>query len=75
RAKVEHVAERIRKRVAEESIVTISVGHSTVKKEMDPDELVKQADQAMYISKTTGKNKVTAYKATEVKKSRTAKAQ
>nr|WP_241764000.1 GGDEF domain-containing protein [Paenibacillus peoriae] len=75
RAKVEQVAERIRKRVAEESIVTISVGHSTVKKEMDPDELVKQADQAMYISKTTGKNKVTAYKATEVKKSRTAKAQ
>jgi two-component system, cell cycle response regulator len=75
RAKVEQVAERIRKRVAEESIVTISVGHSTVKKEMDPDELVKQADQAMYISKTTGKNKVTAYEATEVKKSRTAKAQ
>lgn len=68
RAKVGHVAERIRERVAEESIVTISVGYSTVKKEMNPDELVKQADQAMYISKTTGKNKVTAYKAAEVKK-------
>ncbi|MEK5319472.1 GGDEF domain-containing protein [Paenibacillus sp. FSL L8-0644] len=75
RAKVGHVAERIRERVAEESIVTISVGHSTVKKEMNPDELVKQADQAMYISKTTGKNKVTAYKAAEVKKSRAARAQ
>lgn len=75
RAKVGQVAERIRERVAEESIVTISVGHSTVKKEMNPDELVKQADQAMYISKTTGKNKVTAYKAAEVKKSRTARAQ
>ncbi|MGQ3478865.1 GGDEF domain-containing protein [Paenibacillus sp. TY11] len=75
RAKIEHVAERIRERVAEESIVTISVGHSTVKKEMNPDELVKQADQAMYISKTTGKNKVTAYKAAEVKKSRAAHAQ
>jgi PleD family two-component response regulator len=46
-----------------------------VKKEMNPDELVKQADQAMYISKTTGKNKVTAYKAAEVKKSRAARAQ
>ncbi|MGW8956339.1 hypothetical protein [Paenibacillus sp. NPDC055715] len=33
------------------------------------EELVKQADQAMYISKTTDKNKVTAYKAAEVKKS------
>ncbi|QDY82044.1 GGDEF domain-containing protein [Paenibacillus polymyxa] len=75
RAKVAHVAERIRERVAEESIVTISVGHSTVKKEINPDELVKQADQAMYISKTTGKNKVTAYKAAEVKKSRAARAQ
>jgi diguanylate cyclase (GGDEF)-like protein len=75
RAKVGHVAERIRERVAEESIVTISVGYSTVKKEMNPDELVKQADQAMYISKTTGKNKVTAYKAAEVKKSRAARAQ
>ncbi|MDP1511155.1 GGDEF domain-containing protein [Paenibacillus sp. CMAA1739] len=75
RAKVGHVAERIRERVAEESIVTISVGHSTVKKEINPDELVKQADQAMYISKTTGKNKVTAYKAAEVKKSRAARAQ
>jgi diguanylate cyclase (GGDEF)-like protein len=75
RAKVALVAERIRERVAEESIVTISVGHSTVKKEMNPDELVKQADQAMYISKTTGKNKVTAYKAAEVKQNRAARAQ
>ncbi|MGR6762270.1 GGDEF domain-containing protein [Paenibacillus sp. T2-29] len=75
RAKVAQVAERIRERVAEESIVTISVGHSTVKKEINPDELVKQADQAMYISKTTGKNKVTAYKAAEVKQSRAARAQ
>lgn len=75
RAKVEQLAERIRERVAEESIVTISVGYSTVKKEMTPEELVNQADEAMYISKTTGKNKVTAYKAAEVKKSRTARAQ
>ncbi|MGQ4679312.1 GGDEF domain-containing protein [Paenibacillus polymyxa] len=75
RAKVAQVAERIRERVAEESIVTISVGHSTAKKEINPDELVKQADQAMYISKTTGKNKVTAYKAAEVKQSRAARAQ
>ncbi|MGY5487425.1 GGDEF domain-containing protein [Paenibacillus sp. ALE2] len=75
RAKVALVAERIRERVAEESIVTISVGHSTVKKEINPDELVKQADQAMYISKTTGKNKVTAYKAAEVKQNRAARAQ
>ncbi|WP_314588807.1 GGDEF domain-containing protein [Paenibacillus terrigena] len=60
-AKVEEVAETIRRRVASESIVTISVGHSTLRKGVTTEELVKQADQAMYHSKTTGKNKVTAY--------------
>lgn len=36
RTRVGNVAERIRERVAEENIVTISVGYSTVKKEMSP---------------------------------------
>ncbi|OPA81156.1 hypothetical protein BVG16_02140 [Paenibacillus selenitireducens] len=60
-AKVEEVAETIRKRVASESIVTISVGYSTLRKGVTTEDLIKQADQAMYHSKTTGKNKVTGY--------------
>ncbi|RIE00638.1 GGDEF domain-containing protein [Cohnella faecalis] len=59
-------AESIRLRTEKESIVTISVGFSL----SDPDDstvpgygetLLKQADQAMYHSKTSGKNRVTDY--------------
>lgn len=60
--RVSLVAERIRSRVAEETMVTISVGYSTLRKGMDGDELMKQADQAMYNSKTSGKNRVTDYR-------------
>lgn len=69
-AKVEEVAEMIRKRVASESIVTISVGYSTLRKGVTAEELIKQADQAMYHSKTTGKNKVTGYKELQNKDAR-----
>ncbi|MHA7963860.1 GGDEF domain-containing protein [Paenibacillus sp. CAU 1782] len=61
--KPDQVAESIRKRVEAETIVTISVGYSTVKTADSVEMMVKQADEAMYYSKTTGKNKVTAYKA------------
>lgn len=60
--KAEEVAEKIRKRVAEETGVTISIGISTTKDSQDLDELLKFADEAMYFSKSTGKNKVTTYK-------------
>lgn len=60
--KAEDVAEKIRKRTAEETEVTISIGISVTKDSQHLDELLKFADDAMYFSKTTGKNKVTMYK-------------
>ncbi|RJX41218.1 GGDEF domain-containing protein [Paenibacillus pinisoli] len=62
RVKPEIVAESIRRRVEEETMVTISVGFSTTKDSSSVQELVKLADEAMYYSKTNGKNRVTAYK-------------
>lgn len=67
--RVSQVAERIRFRVAEETIVTVSVGYSSLRKGVDGDTLMKQADQAMYISKTSGKNRVTAYRNTSSRSS------
>lgn len=69
RVKPELVAESIRKRVEQETIVTISVGFSTSKETKDIQEMVKQADEAMYYSKTSGKNKVTAFKSIKTYKS------
>ncbi|MFF2886850.1 GGDEF domain-containing protein [Paenibacillus sp. NPDC057967] len=63
RVKPEIVAESIRRRVETETIVTISVGFSTTKDTSSVQEMVKLADEAMYYSKTNGKNRVTAYKA------------
>ncbi|OMF37058.1 GGDEF domain-containing protein [Paenibacillus sp. FSL H8-0548] len=60
--KPEVVAESIRRRVEQESMVTISVGYCTSKESKDIQEMIKLADEAMYISKTTGKNKVSASK-------------
>ncbi|MGF7045772.1 diguanylate cyclase (GGDEF)-like protein [Paenibacillus sp. DS2015] len=68
RAKVSQVAESIRARVEGETIVTISVGHSSLRKNITADELITQADQAMYRSKTTGKNKVSSFHAPSSKK-------
>lgn len=62
RIKAEVVAESIRRRVEEETIVTISVGFCTTKESSTVPELIKQADEAMYFSKTNGKNRVTSYK-------------
>ncbi|MFD0588147.1 GGDEF domain-containing protein [Paenibacillus sp. GCM10027627] len=63
RVKPDIVAESIRRRVETETIVTISVGFSTTKDCSSVQEMIKKADEAMYFSKTTGKNKVTSYKA------------
>ncbi|MFD2613214.1 sensor domain-containing diguanylate cyclase [Paenibacillus gansuensis] len=59
--KPDEVAEAIRGRVESESIVTISLGCSKYKKGLTAEELIQLADQAMYMSKTTGKNKVTLH--------------
>ncbi len=45
------LAEQIRSRVEAETIVTVSMGYSRLKKGVGPDELVKQADEAMYKAK------------------------
>lgn len=69
-SKVADIAETIRKRIESETIVTASIGYSTLRKDLTGEELVKQADQAMYHSKTTGKNKVTAF--TEIRSAKRA---
>jgi two-component system cell cycle response regulator len=55
------LAERIRARVETETIVTVSVGLSHYRQGIKPEELIKQADKAMYEAKTSGKNKVITY--------------
>jgi len=55
------VAEAIRSRTEKEAIVTISVGFSTSAADETAESLMKQADQAMYHSKTSGKNRVTDF--------------
>lgn len=55
------LAERIRSRVEAETSVTVSMGYSRLKEGVGPDELVKQADEAMYKAKTSGKNKVVGW--------------
>jgi diguanylate cyclase (GGDEF)-like protein len=62
RVKPELVAESIRRRVEQETPVTISVGFSTSKESRAVQDMIKQADEAMYHSKMTGKNKVTPFK-------------
>lgn len=58
----EAIAEHIRKRIAEETAVTVSIGISTSKDSKELYTLLQYADEAMYYSKTTGKNKVSTYK-------------
>lgn len=55
---VGELAESIRSRVESEAGVTVSIGYSKARKGVGADLLVKQADEAMYQAKTTGKNKV-----------------
>lgn len=55
------LAEEIRKRVEKEAGVTISVGYSKLLQGLTAEQLIKQADEAMYKAKSTGKNKVVKY--------------
>jgi diguanylate cyclase (GGDEF)-like protein len=55
------LAEEIRKRVEIEADVTISIGYSKLQPGITAEQLIKQADEAMYKAKTTGKNKVVKY--------------
>lgn len=55
------VAEKIRKRIEAETIVTASIGYSTHKAGVSSEELIKQSDHAMYHAKTNGKNRVSRF--------------
>ncbi|KQX46956.1 MULTISPECIES: GGDEF domain-containing protein [unclassified Paenibacillus] len=59
--KMEAFAERVRSRIEKETIVTASIGYSKYKNGLSAEELIKQADEAMYRAKTSGKNKVVKY--------------
>lgn len=56
-------AEAIRARTEKESLVTLSIGVSTAPPDGDiaAVQLLKQADQAMYHSKTSGKNRISVF--------------
>jgi diguanylate cyclase (GGDEF)-like protein len=64
-ADMKQLTERIRFRVEKETNpgVTVSVGYSKFEDGVSHDELIKQADQAMYQAKSTGKNRVIRYAA------------
>lgn len=55
------VAERIRSRIAKETIVTVSVGCALSAPGVKAEQLMKNADEAMYRSKRSGKNRVTLF--------------
>ncbi|WNQ11074.1 GGDEF domain-containing protein [Paenibacillus aurantius] len=57
------LAERIRSRVEEETQVTVSLGYSTYSSGLTPEQLIKQADAAMYHAKQSGKNQAVDYEA------------
>ncbi|MCQ6562890.1 GGDEF domain-containing protein [Paenibacillus mendelii] len=68
--KPETVAEQIRSRIERETMVTVSVGVSITLEGNSVEEVVKQADEAMYLSKTSGKNKVTLHPSLQRSRSR-----
>ncbi|RUS43874.1 GGDEF domain-containing protein [Cohnella sp. AR92] len=57
------LAENIRARIEKETIVTVSVGYCLGSKELSAEKLMKMADEAMYHSKKSGKNRVTDFAA------------
>ncbi|WP_051287333.1 GGDEF domain-containing protein [Paenibacillus taiwanensis] len=61
KAKPSVIAESIRSRIEAEAGVTISIGYSVLRPKMSIDQLVKEADEAMYYSKQNGKNRVSFY--------------
>ncbi|MFC4600013.1 sensor domain-containing diguanylate cyclase [Cohnella hongkongensis] len=60
---VAQAAESIRARTEKETVVTVSVGYCMASSGDTAESLMKQADQAMYYSKTNGKNRVTDFAA------------
>ena len=69
-SKPEEVAETIRRRVEKETMVTISVGVSLSREGTPVEEVIKQADEMMYQSKTSGKNKVSLHPSMQRSRSR-----
>ncbi|SDR95695.1 diguanylate cyclase (GGDEF) domain-containing protein [Paenibacillaceae bacterium GAS479] len=57
--KVAELAETLRRRIEVETIVTVSIGVSFSRQGVNLDQIVQESDEAMYRSKTTGKNRVT----------------
>ena len=64
------MAETIRRRVEKETMVTISVGVSLSREGTPVEEVIKQADEMMYQSKTSGKNKVSLHPSMQRSRSR-----
>ena len=56
------IAETIRRRVERETNVTVSVGVCPTAEGLSVEEAVRRADEAMYMSKTSGKNRVTVHR-------------
>lgn len=61
KADIGALAETVRGRIEQEAGVTVSIGYSSWRKGISGETLLKQADEAMYKAKTTGKNKVVRY--------------
>lgn len=58
---VKDISETILKRVSTETEVTLSIGYARGTEDITEEELIINANQAMFTSKTTGKNRVTSY--------------
>ncbi|MGU3473174.1 GGDEF domain-containing protein [Paenibacillus sp. D51F] len=54
-------AEKIRERIEAETTVTASIGFASRSEGESADELIKNADKAMYVAKKTGKNRVVSF--------------
>lgn len=60
-SRIKTITERIRERVVNETIVTLSIGYSKGEKDLSSNQLIEMADKAMYFSKSNGKNRVTSF--------------
>lgn len=58
---LDETAERFRRRVEKETEVTVSVGVASGRKGVSLETLIRQADEAMYHAKSSGKNRVVSY--------------
>ena len=64
-AKASFIGERIRRSIevskknAEDMNITISMGVTEFHKDMTVEEFIRKADEAMYVSKTGGRNRIT----------------